>query len=75
MELKKGFARIRSAISAGDLQLADQLLGEIADHGAEWHFLSVRWPIAAAGWTRPDSTIRSPVSWIRTIWNTAAPMP
>lgn len=34
------FARIRSAISAGDLQLADQLLGAIADRGAEWHFLS-----------------------------------
>lgn len=34
------FARIRSAISAGDLQLAEKLLDEITDHGAEWHFLS-----------------------------------
>ncbi len=34
------FARVRSAISTGDLQLADRLLGEITDHGAEWHFLS-----------------------------------
>lgn len=34
------FARIRGAISAGDLQLAEKLLGEMADHGAEWHFLS-----------------------------------
>lgn len=34
------FARIRGAISAGDLQLADKLLSEITDHGAEWHFLS-----------------------------------
>ncbi|MBQ3556336.1 MAG: DnaJ domain-containing protein [Oscillospiraceae bacterium] len=34
------FARIRSAVSAGDLQLADRLLSEISDHGAEWHFLS-----------------------------------
>lgn len=34
------FARIRSAISAGDLQLADKLLSEMADRGAEWHFLS-----------------------------------
>ena len=34
------FARVRSAIAAGDLQLAVKLLGEITDHGAEWHFLS-----------------------------------
>ena len=34
------FARIRSAISTGDLQLADKLLGEVSEHGAEWHFLS-----------------------------------
>lgn len=34
------FARIRSAISRGDLQQADQLLRQISDHGAEWHFLS-----------------------------------
>ena len=34
------FARIRSAISIGDLQLADKLLYQVSDHGAEWHFLS-----------------------------------
>lgn len=34
------FARVRSAISTGDLQLADKLLNESADRGAEWHFLS-----------------------------------
>lgn len=34
------FTRVRSAISAGDLQLADKLLNESADRGAEWHFLS-----------------------------------
>ena len=34
------YSRIRSAIASGDLQLADKLLGEIADRGAQWHFLS-----------------------------------
>ena len=33
------FARIRSVINAGDLDQAEQLLDETANHGAEWYFL------------------------------------
>lgn len=33
------FTRIRTAINAGDLDLAEQLLGSSVNRNAEWHFL------------------------------------
>ena len=33
------YARIRTAINAGNLVLAEQLLNSVTDRGAEWHFL------------------------------------
>lgn len=31
--------RVRAAIGGGDITLAERLLNEAAEHGAEWHFL------------------------------------
>lgn len=33
------FPRVRSAINAGDLNMADELLNASGDRGAEWHYL------------------------------------